>query len=203
MCSLDENRKEHTRFILEDIGKKCLQLIVLGHDLYFLRDLQDRLRKGYPRSISPDIKCFQLKRVGQDGYTDFANFNIDNACENEYYKHHRMLTEFVEGSSTTELLDIAKAIRPLLEGYLHRRFPNCIDRGLVFGDIIRAIRNSPSNSPLSYVESSVIDELNAINLYAGQFHHDTNPSANPVRIRDTELKTFAERALKILYKGSP
>ena len=114
-----------------------------------------------------------------------------------------MLTEFVEGSSTTELLDIAKAIRPLLEGYLHRRFPNCIDRGLVFGDIIRAIHNSPSNSPLSYVESSVIDELNAINLYAGKFHHDTNPSANSVRVIDTELKRFAERALKIVHKGSP
>jgi wobble nucleotide-excising tRNase len=203
MCSLDENRKEHTRFILEDIGKRCSQLIVLGHDLYFLRDLQDRLRKSYPRNVSHDVKCFQLKRVGQDGYTNFANFDIDIACESEYYKHHRMLTEFVEGSSTTELIFIAKAIRPLLEGYLHRRFPNCIDRGLLFGSIIDKIRNSPPNKPLSYVESPVINELNAINSYAGQFHHDTNPSPNPVRIRDTELKTFAERALKIVHKGSP
>jgi wobble nucleotide-excising tRNase len=203
MCSLDENRKEHTRFILEDIGKKCSQLIVLGHDLYFLRDLKDRLRKSYARGTSPDIKCFQLKRVGQDGYTNFANFDIDKACESQYDKHHRMLTEFVEGSSTTELVLIAKAIRPLLEGYLHRRFPNCIDRGLVFGDIIMKIRNPPPNSPLSYVELSVINELNQINLYAGRFHHDTNPSANSEGTTDIALRTFAERALKIVHKGSP
>lgn len=94
-------------------------------------------------------------------------------------------------------------LRLLLEGYLHRRFPSCIDRGLVFGEIINKIRNPPPNSPLSYVESSVINELNAVNLYAGQFHHDTNPSANSVRVIDTELNTFVRRALKIVHKGSP
>jgi LEA14-like dessication related protein len=65
------------------------------------------------------------------------------------------------------------------------------------------IRNPPPNSPLSYVELSVINELNQINLYAGRFHHDTNPSANSEGTTDIALRTFAERALKIVHKGSP
>ncbi len=35
MCSLDSNRREHTRNVLIGIGNRCSQLIALGHDLYF------------------------------------------------------------------------------------------------------------------------------------------------------------------------
>jgi hypothetical protein len=44
--------------------------------------------------------------------------------------------------------------------------------------------------------------LNEINDYAGQFHHDTNPDADSTSITPSELKTYVERALDVVYKGT-
>jgi len=44
-------------------------------------------------------------------------------------------------------------------------------------------------------------ELNEINDYAGQFYHDSKPSADAVIVVATELKTFVERLQASYTKG--
>lgn len=198
MCSLDRNRRQHTRDILKDIGNRCSQLIVLGHDLYFLRDLHDDLTPDDGTSLP---KLIKLSRV-QNGYTNFVGFKIDHECESAYYKHYRLLTEFVDGSTNnTDLHSIAKAIRPMLEGYLHRRFPCRIKRSWMFGTILSEVGRAQLNDPLKYLES-LVTELNNINRFAGKFHHDTNAASDTVSVTDEELRIFAERALKVVHKGT-
>jgi hypothetical protein len=46
---------------------------------------------------------------------------------------------------------------------------------------------------------SLAQELLEVNDYAGQFHHDTNQSADTVQVVDTELLTFARRALALIH----
>ena len=200
MCSLDRNRRQHTRDTLKDIGNKCSQLIVLGHDLYFLRDLHDDLNPEDGTSLP---KLIKLGRV-QHGYTNFMELKIDRECESAYYSHYRLLTEFVDGSSNNniDLHSIAKAIRPMLEGYLHRRFPCRIKRSWMFGTILSEVGKAQSNDPLRYLES-LVTELNSINRFAGKFHHDTNAAADTATVSDGELRIFAERALKVVHKGMP
>ncbi len=97
---------------------------------------------------------------------------------------------------------IAKAIRPLLEGYLHRRFPGLVSDNLMFGEVVAQIKSCFAPSPLCHAQS-LVDELNEINIYAGQFHHDTNPgNVDTVLINATELHTFAMRSLNVIHKGS-
>jgi len=199
MCSLDRNRREHTRSILKDIGNRCSQLIVLGHDLYFLRDLHDDLKPNDGTNLP---KLIKLGRV-LHGYTNFMELKIDQECESAYYQHYRLLTEFVNGSSSnTDLRSIAKSIRPMLEGYLHRRFPCRIERRWMFGNILAEVGKAQSHDPLKYLEP-LVDELNAINSFAGKFHHDTNAAADSIAVADSELIIFAERALKVVHKGMP
>ena len=88
----------------------------------------------------------------------------------------------------------------MLEGYLHRRFPGLINSGLLFGQVIDVIRNAPQSSPLAHAQN-ITDELTDINSYAGQFHHDTNPSADQVQIIDGELRRFVERAINVVHAG--
>ena len=97
-------------------------------------------------------------------------------------------------------MEVARSIRPMLEGYLHRRFPGLINSGLLFGQVIDAINNAPQGSPLVYAQN-ITDELTDINSYAGQFHHDTNPSADQVQIIDGELRQFVERAIDVVHVG--
>lgn len=69
----------------------------------------------------------------------------------------------------------------------------------MFGQIISLISKSTHLSPLFYAKN-LVDELNEINDYAGQFHHD---GADTVAITASELKTYVSRALSVVHKGTP
>jgi len=197
MCSLDRNRRQHTKMVLKKIFSECDQLIVLAHDLYFIRNLRDKLT---PKDGQTPVSVFQLQHaVG--GYSDFAKIDVDMECKSEYYRHHHLLMDFVNGRSSDNN-HVAKAIRPLLEGYLHRRFPGLIPRDLIFGQVIAFIKDEKAPNPVTFAQP-LLEELQEINDYAGQFHHDTNPgNADTVAIVPSELRTFAERALNVVHKGA-
>lgn len=197
MCSMDRNRRHHTIAVLRKVGSIAAQLVVLAHDAYFLRDLRDAMRKD---DKARPIGILQLVAIA-NGYTGFAPIDIDAECESPYAKHHRLLYEFASGRGGGPAT-VAKAIRPLLEGYLHRRFPGLLPTDLLFGQIIVLIRDAKGSSPLCHAKN-LVDELTEINDYAGQFHHDTNPDADTVTINATELKSYVDRALDVVHKGAP
>ncbi len=197
MCSLDVNRRHHTRAVLKKIHSKTSQLIVLAHDLHFLRDLRDVLLK---EDKTAPVMVFQLAAAAQN-YTDFASLDLDKECESPYFQHHRLLNEFI-GVKGGDPKSVAKAIRPMLEGYLHRRFPGLLSKDSMFGEMVKLIRDALPPSPLCHAQN-LVEELNEINDYAGQFHHDTNPGADAAVITASELKTFVDRALGVVHKGAP
>ena len=196
MCSLDVNRKQHTKVVLKNLYAGAAQLVVLAHDPYFLRDLRDVLLKA--DSATP-ISLFQLVLAASD-YTSFGIIDIDKECESPYFQHHRLLNDFCAGVSCNNR-EVAKAVRPVLEGYLHRRFPGLVPKSLMFGEVVIRIRVATLPSPLVYAQNLVV-ELNEINEYAVRFHHDTNPGgAEIVAVVASELKTFATRALHVVHRG--
>ncbi len=195
MCSLDLNRKQQTRLILKRVHDNCEQLIVLVHDIHFMRGLRDEiLRTSQPQEIA----CVKLKTVA-NRYSNFDAIDIDKGCESAYFKCHRVLGEYLNGSAQSSM-EVARSIRPMLEGYLHRRFPGLINGGFLFGQVIDAIKNAPQASPLVHAQN-ITDELTGINSYAGQFHHDTNPSADQVQIIDGELRQYVERSINVVHAG--
>jgi len=198
VCSLDRNRRSQTKRILLEIGRKSAQLIVLGHDAHFLRDLRDDLQ-GIRVNISTQL--FKITRVAND-CSDFSTFDIDKECASGYYRNHKVIQDFINGETVSDLYVVARSIRPLLEGYLHRRFPGHVQRNKLFGQIIGDAKVAQFPNPLVYLQP-LATELYEINDYAGQFHHDTNAAADTVSINESELRSYAERALTIIYKGEP
>jgi wobble nucleotide-excising tRNase len=194
MCSLDLNRKQETRRVLNEIYDRADQLIVLAHDLYFLRDFRDDLAKR-----DAPTTALQLT-YAVDQYTDFAHIDLDDECASRYYREHQLLSQFASGQVVADKRAVAKAIRPVLEGYLHRRFPGLLPKKEMFGTMIALIRDAKSSSPLAYAQSIVL-ELNVINSYAGLFHHNSNPDADSVDVVHGELLTYVQRALDVMYRG--
>jgi len=196
MCSLDLNRKQQTRNVIKRIHDSCEQLIVLAHDIHFLRNLRGDIigKTGNP----VDVKCLKLKAVA-DNFSDFDEMDIDKECETSYFRYHRILDEYLAGNSPNAM-DVAKSIRPMLEGYLHRRFPTQIRSGLLFGQVVILIEKALAPSPLVHAQN-ITAELNEINRYAGQFHHDTNPAVDQVAVVDGELRTYVTRALAVIHRG--
>jgi len=197
MSSMDRNRKYQTIRRIASLAIKCKQLIILSHDAYFIQLLRDCLRDLKPNSIT--LKVLEIARV-EKNYSAFCECNLDEKCESDYYRHRRMVFEYVNGTSSDNVRDIAKAIRPLLEGYLYRRFPEYIPQNLMFGKIISDYIATATSEPLSYLIPHV-KELREINDYASQFHHDTNPYADSINVIDAELLQFANRSLDIIYRG--
>lgn len=197
MCSLDVNRKQHTKAVLKRLLAGSAQLVVLAHDPYFLRDLRDAFLKA--DSTTP-ISLFQFCLAAND-YTSFSSLDIDKECESAYFQDHRLLNDFCNGISG-DSRSVAKAVRPMLEGYLHRRFPGLVSKSLLFGEVVKAIRDAVQPSPLVHAKN-LVGELNEINDYVGQFHHDTNSGgADTVPVVASELKTFVTRAMHVVHCGA-
>lgn len=196
MCSLDSNRRNQTKLVIKEIFQASTQTIILAHDAYFLKAVREALT---PNDGSAPPAAFQL-RFAPKGYTDFAAIDLDQECESVYYKHHRLVSDYVSGTSADDQVT-SKSVRPMIEGYLHRRFPGLIPQGLMFGQILAFIEDVPKPHPTEAVVP-LMGELREINGYVGQFHHDTNPDADSAVVVSTELRTYADRALKVIYKGA-
>lgn len=195
MSSLDLNRKQQTRIVLKRLHDNCEQIIIMAHDIHFLRNFQeDVIRSANPQ----DVRTIRFKSVS-NRYSDFDTVDLKKECESSYFRAHRILCDYKNGNTSSKT-EVARSIRPMLEGYLHRRFPGLINEGLLFGKIIQAINRAQTPSPLVYAKN-ITNELNQINQYAGQFHHDTNPAADQVQIVDGELLSFVERAINVVYTG--
>ncbi len=196
MCSFDLNRKQQTRTVLKRLHDNCEQLIVLAHDIHFMRNIRDDvLRTAQPN----DVKCIKFKAVANH-YSDFDDIDVDRECESSYFKCHRVLGQYLAGRAPSSM-EVARSIRPMLEGYLHRRFPGLINGGSLFGAVVNSISSAQRPSPLVHAQN-ITNELNEINSYAGQFHHDTNPAVDQVQVVDGELRGFVERAVKVVHAGT-
>jgi len=197
VSSLDRNRRHQSIQLIARLATECQQLIVLSHDPYFLRELRERLAKFKPNPVS--LATIGIKRV-QNGYSAFGACDIDDICSSDYYRHHRLVADYVDGKATASTRDVAKSLRPLLEGYYHRRFPGKIPRELTFGQIIGLAATAQPGDPLAYLHP-LLTELGEVNDYACQFQHDTNAGYENVPVVDAELLGFAKRALNLIYQN--
>lgn len=197
ISSLDINRKSHTREVIKHISQLAEQTIVLSHDCYFIRDLRDLIAKDDDSQMA----LLHLKHTKFD-YTNFESLEVDKECESPYYKHHRTLIDFVNNGNG-DYLQVAKSIRPMLEGYLHRRFPGHISRGVMFGSVITLIDSVTTPDPLVFAKP-LVAKLKQINSYVWKFHHDTNPDgADTAQTTRDEVKTYSKSALSIVYGELP
>ena len=68
-------------------------------------------------------------------------------CESDYYKRYRTAWNYLSGAAPDDLLPVAQALRVLVEGNLHRRFPGLIREGVTMGVIIGLIEGDLRRKP--------------------------------------------------------
>ena len=148
-----------------------------------------------------EVAALQIKRAPND-YSDFGPVDLDRECESTYYKNYRLVSAFVAAEMGVDDADTAGvALRPLLEGHLHRRFPGAIPDGVMLGEALSRIADATTPSPLVHAQHHV-PELRTINAFAGKFHHDTNPDRMTFRPDPTAVVTYARRVLNFIHGAS-
>jgi hypothetical protein len=119
-----------------------------------------------------EVKALQMRPAGQDN-TVITEWDIEAATRSAYECHHLTLLAYRD-SNTGDPLEVAKAIRPFLEELYRFRFPSLFPRTASLGDFVVEARQAASGGRLQLGQSE-LDEVEAINQYARQFHHGHSP----------------------------
>ena len=187
--SLDRFRRARTKELICQLPDKARQVIVLSHDAYFLKLLLGNFRSG-------DTKVLKLCRE----QNNIKNTVIEECCieaetRSNYYKNFDILLEFYK-YNIGKPIDVARAIRPLLEEWLRMRFPGFFKDGEWLGDFIKKLEDD-SNSNISQLIKKDIPEIININDYSKVFHHGANQVSDP-DISDNELRGYVKNTLRLL-----
>ena len=195
-ASFDKDRRSTTVTAICELAKRCAQVIVLGHDAYFLREVAHRM--SY-KNVA-DTLTLQIRRAAND-FSELAECDLAALCASEYHKRYQQLSAYLAGAPNPNLLAVAEGLRPLVEGSLHRRFPGVIRDGVPFGVMLDQIKKAIADNPLHVLQPQ-LDALHAFNDFAGAFHHDTTGAAPKQNVSDGELQTFGKLAMKFVHEGT-
>jgi len=185
--SLDRFRRNCTQQIIGELAKKVRQVFVLSHDPMFLKLLFDECPGA-------DIKTIQLCPSGKQ--TTITEWDIIEETESIYLQNHRTLLNFYQ-TQNGDHTNVARSIRPFLEGMLRVHFPGQFPANEWLGGFIEKIRNSDPDSGLQHALPD-LPELGAINGYSKKFHHDQNPNADAEKINLDELLGYVKRVLRLV-----
>jgi wobble nucleotide-excising tRNase len=192
--SLDLHRRSKTVEAVLAMSQECKQVIALGHDAYFLRDIRKRVTKA-----GGDVAALELRR-GPENFTVIGQFDLDEFCASPYYKRYRLVETYIGGAAQVNMLEVAQALRLLVEGHMHRCFLGRFPEGQTVGQMIQLVKDAPPANPISVLKPLASD-LQAFNEYAAMFHHDTSGGHARTDVNDGELHHFSSAALRFIQTG--
>ena len=185
--SLDRFRRTCTQQLIRQVAGIAQQVVVLSHDPHFLKLIWD----GY---LPSDIKVLQLCRTGDN--TMIGELDIDAETQSTYIKNYSTLLNFYRDRAGNPL-DVARSIRPFLEGMLRAHFPGCFQPNEWLGNFIDKIKSAGDTNGLQHAQAD-IDELESIKDYSKKYHHDQNSNADSEPLSADELHGFVKRTLRLV-----
>lgn len=185
--SQDRFRRTCTQQLINQLASVAKQVIILSHDAFFLRLVWE----NYPAA---GIKCLQMCRTCDN--TVIGEWNIEAETQSTYMKNYSVLLNFYRDRKGAPL-EIARSIRPFIEGLYRVRFPGHFQQDEWLGSFIDKIRMASDNDGLSYAKADLA-EIEAINDYSKKYHHGQNPNADSETISDDELHGFVKRTLRLV-----
>lgn len=185
ITSLDEHRKLCTKQEILKIAKVAKQVIVLSHDPMFLKGISEDFQT--PKSLI-------IKRAEQGSIIE--EWDIDSATQSQYQKDYLKMRKYIDRGEG-DRGEVARCIRPVLEGYLRVRFPDEFEPKEWLGQFIEKIRDANERDSLASMKGK-LEELANINDFSKRFHHETdaNFSANRNNVTDTELQLWIRRTIE-------
>lgn len=200
MSSLDAPRRDHTIEIIDRIAATSDQLILMAHDAHFLRSVRERIRKNPGATGPAEIHL----KMTQGRYSDFGELDLDALCQSDYLADYKRVSDVVSGkvNDIEGVALVAVALRPLLEGYLHRKYPGAIPAGVTLGKAIAEIEQSAGTGSPCAEMAHRAGELKDLNRLTSQVHHNTQPDmAGARRESHQTIVRNGERILKFIHSA--
>lgn len=184
-ASMDSFRRNHTVHQIFRSGETCAQVIVLSHDPQFLHLMWERVAAG-------DRKALWMARVGEEN-TTIVEWDIERSVQARYRADIDTIQRFFS-LGEGDRMDVIQKLRPVLEAYCRTLYPTQFGEQEMMGSITKKIRGAGAAHPLS----TVVDDLDELNMYCRRYHHGENPNAATEPIDDAELQGYVKRTLKLV-----
>ena len=185
--SQDRFRRTCTQQLIRQLAGLAKQVIVLSHDPHFLRLVWE----GHP---DDQIKTLQLRRSGHS--TVIGEWDIETETQSAYLKNYSVLLDYYRNRNGRPL-EVARSIRPFLEGLLRAHFPGQFLPDECLGHFVSKIRNDGGTGSLAHAQADLAD-IEAINEYSRKYHHDQNPKADSEPLSEDELHGFVKRTIRLV-----
>jgi len=185
--SQDRFRRTCTQQLIRQLAGMAKQVIVLSHDPRFLRSVWE----GYP---DDEIKVLQLLRTGNS--TVIGKWDIEAETQSTYLKDYSVLLDYYRERKGNPL-QVARSIRPFVEGMLRAHFPGHFQPNEWLGNFVDKTRNDGGTGGLAHARDDLA-EIQAINEYSKKYHHDQNPNADSEPLSEDELHGFVKRTLRLV-----
>ncbi len=184
--SQDSFRKDCTVQKIKKCGQTSAQVVVLSHDIGFLKRVWDRLDKQ-----TADRKCLEMARIGQRN-TTICEWDIEKATQDQFKADRQTLTQYYLGTNGNPH-DVVQKIRPVLETYSRYLGGGLIAEADTLGTIVAKIRGAGATHQLF----DIADDLEELNDYTKRYHHGENVNAATEPISDTELHGYVKKTLEL------
>jgi len=186
-CSQDRFRRASTQYLISKLAEDCDQVIVLSHDPHFLNAVEQNTQAA-------GVARLQAVAVGVS--VEISSCDLSAIIECPLAADRARLGAFISAGQGVPM-DVARAIRPVIEGHLRQAAPGSFIGMHMLGNMITAIRVSTPGDPLHRFAGHV-EELEQINVYSSAFHHPAGDATPMPQVDGAELKGFATRALNVV-----
>lgn len=190
LTSLDAFRTSFTQQTVVRLAADAAQVVVLSHDPFFLKGIADHYQ-GRPKTL-------RLTRTG-DTYT-LRPWDVEQYCLAEAHKDYFVLRGFLEEGlpEGTDLITVARSIRPYIEGALRHLYPGRFSDGENLGSLVAAIRDAEAPDDLAALQDRLKD-LEDLNAFSRRVHH-AGTGGPPAVNSEAELQPWVELAIDFVRR---
>ena len=192
LASHDSHRRGKTVEAIKELCGRCLQLIVLSHDEYFLRDVE-KLCAGATKA------SYQMEYSDGDEWSAAKHVRLGDLCRSDHTKRLDKLTAFADHRQG-DPDDIVLHVRQIIETHFRRSYTAYFPHNRNLGQMVRDIDDHVGVHPCVGVR----DRMDALNSSTCDNHHGDDADVMPKRGVDPDaLKVIVSDALELIGARRP
>lgn len=192
LSSHDSHRRRMTVEAIKELCARCLQVIVLSHDEFLLRDVQRRC-------VQVPSAAFQIDFAGGDDWSAASGVDLDKLCRAGHAKMVDEIVAFVDRRAG-EPDNVVLKVRQVLETHYRRSFTAYFAHDLNLGQIVRHISVGGDSHPCK----KDLTRLDNCNDATCDKHHGDDAIVVAKRDVDPdELAVIARDALQLIGARKP
>lgn len=187
LSSHDSYRRGKTVEAIKDICGRCLQLIVLSHDEYFLRDVE-KLCASITKA------SYQIEYSDGNEWSTAKHVRLTDLCRSDHTKRLDKLASYAD-HRLGDPDDIVLHVRQVIETHFRRSYTAYFPHNRNLGQMVRDIDDHVGAHPCDGVR----DRMDALNSATSDNHHGDDADVMPKKGVDPDaLKVVVNDALELI-----